>query len=114
MLGAIGRAGEKPVPPINLVGDFGGGAMMLAFGAGLLALIAFGGGFGLWKTGSPVPKGLGLGLMIGFRLIKNFDMPYTSRSITEFWRRWHISLSTWLRDYVFFSFVGRRARPGAL
>ncbi len=51
---------------------------------------------------------IGLGLMIGFRLIKNFDMPYTSRSITEFWRRWHISLSTWLRDYLYIALGGNR------
>ncbi|MEM8579318.1 MAG: MBOAT family O-acyltransferase, partial [Pseudomonadota bacterium] len=43
---------------------------------------------------------IGLGLMIGFRFMENFDAPYRSRSITEFWRRWHISLSHWLRDYL--------------
>ena len=52
---------------------------------------------------------IGLGLMIGFRLIRNFDTPYISRSITEFWRRWHISLSTWLRDYLYISLGGSRA-----
>ena len=51
---------------------------------------------------------IGLGLMIGFRLIRNFDAPYTSRSITEFWRRWHISLSTWLRDYLYIPLGGSR------
>jgi len=50
----------------------------------------------------------GLGLMIGFQFTKNFDHPYHSRSITEFWRRWHISLSTWLRDYLYFSLGGSR------
>jgi len=44
---------------------------------------------------------IGLSLMLGFVLAKNFDSPYWSQSITEFWRRWHISLSTWLRDYLF-------------
>ncbi len=53
----------------------------------------------------------GLGLMIGFQFVKNFDMPYTSRSITEFWRRWHISLSTWLRDYLYISMGGSRLGP---
>ena len=43
---------------------------------------------------------IGLGLMFGFVFPKNFDSPYRSQSITEFWRRWHISLSTWLRDYL--------------
>ncbi len=51
---------------------------------------------------------IGLGLMIGFRLIKNFDAPYLSLSITEFRRRWHISLSTWLREYLYISLGGNR------
>jgi alginate O-acetyltransferase complex protein AlgI len=51
---------------------------------------------------------LGLGLMIGFRFRKNFDMPYISASITEFWRRWHISLSVWLRDYLYIPLGGNR------
>jgi alginate O-acetyltransferase complex protein AlgI len=51
---------------------------------------------------------IGLGLMIGFRLIQNFDCPYISRSITEFWRRWHISLSQWLRDYLYITLGGNR------
>ncbi len=51
---------------------------------------------------------IGLGLMIGFRLVRNFDAPYVSRSITEFWRRWHISLSQWLRDYLYVTLGGNR------
>jgi alginate O-acetyltransferase complex protein AlgI len=51
---------------------------------------------------------IGLGLMLGFVFIKNFDGPYQSRSITEFWRRWHISLSTWLRDYLYVPLGGSR------
>lgn len=51
---------------------------------------------------------IGLGLMIGFRFRPNFDMPYISRSITEFWRRWHISLSVWLRDYLYIPLGGNR------
>ena len=43
---------------------------------------------------------IGLGNMLGFRFLENFDYPYMSKSITEFWRRWHISLGSWLRDYV--------------
>ncbi|MBA5764367.1 MBOAT family protein [Vibrio sp. 404] len=50
----------------------------------------------------------GLGLMMGFRFIQNFDHPYVSLSITEFWRRWHISLSTWLRDYLYIPLGGNR------
>jgi alginate O-acetyltransferase complex protein AlgI len=51
---------------------------------------------------------IGLGLMMGFRFIENFNNPYWSRSITEFWRRWHISLSTWLRDYLYIPLGGNR------
>lgn len=54
---------------------------------------------------------IGLGLMIGFRFRANFDMPYISRSITEFWRRWHISLSVWLRDYLYIPLGGNRKGP---
>lgn len=51
---------------------------------------------------------IGLGLMIGFRFMENFNAPYSSRSITEFWRRWHISLSHWLRDYLYLPLGGNR------
>jgi alginate O-acetyltransferase complex protein AlgI len=51
---------------------------------------------------------IGLGLMFGFVFAKNFDAPYRSQSITEFWRRWHISLSTWLRDYLYMPLGGNR------
>ena len=51
---------------------------------------------------------IGLGLMLGFVFPKNFDSPYRARSITEFWHRWHISLSTWLRDYLYVPLGGNR------
>ena len=51
---------------------------------------------------------IGLGLMLGFVFAKNFDSPYKSLSITEFWRRWHISLSTWLKDYLYIPLGGNR------
>jgi alginate O-acetyltransferase complex protein AlgI len=51
---------------------------------------------------------IGLGLMLGFHLPQNFDYPYVSRSITEFWRRWHITLSTWFRDYLYIPLGGNR------
>ncbi len=54
---------------------------------------------------------IGLGLMLGFVFPKNFDSPYKSASITEFWRRWHISLSTWLRDYLYVPLGGNRIGP---
>ena len=51
---------------------------------------------------------IGIALMLGFRFPKNFDAPYKSATITEFWRRWHISLSSWLRDYLYISLGGNR------
>lgn len=51
---------------------------------------------------------VGLALMMGFRFIENFNFPYISTSITEFWRRWHISLSTWLRDYLYIPLGGNK------
>lgn len=51
---------------------------------------------------------IGLALLMGFTLPKNFDSPYKSSSITEFWRRWHISLSSWLRDYLYIPLGGNR------
>ncbi len=49
---------------------------------------------------------IGLGRMFGFEFKKNFDVPYVSKSITEFWRRWHISLSSWFREYVYIPLGG--------
>jgi alginate O-acetyltransferase complex protein AlgI len=51
---------------------------------------------------------VGLGLMFGFLFIQNFNAPYRADSITDFWRRWHISLSTWLRDYLYIPLGGNR------
>ena len=51
---------------------------------------------------------IGLGLIFGFVLPKNFDSPYRAHSITDFWRRWHISLSSWLRDYLYVPLGGNR------
>lgn len=51
---------------------------------------------------------IGLGKMFGFELLENFNYPYISQSITEFWRRWHISLGTWFRDYVYIPLGGNR------
>lgn len=50
----------------------------------------------------------GLGDMFGFEFLKNFDYPYISKSITEFWRRWHISLGTWFKEYVYIPLGGNR------
>jgi alginate O-acetyltransferase complex protein AlgI len=54
---------------------------------------------------------IGLGHMLGFRFLENFDYPYVSASISEFWRRWHISLSTWFRDYLYIPLGGNRGGP---
>jgi D-alanyl-lipoteichoic acid acyltransferase DltB (MBOAT superfamily) len=51
---------------------------------------------------------IGAAQVMGFKLMKNFDRPYHSKSISEFWRRWHISLSTWFRDYLYISLGGNR------
>lgn len=52
---------------------------------------------------------VGLGCMMGFRFTENFNMPFLSQSVSEFWRRWHISLSSWLRDYVYIPLGGNTA-----
>lgn len=51
---------------------------------------------------------IGLGRMFGFHFLENFNYPYLSQSVTEFWRRWHISLSTWFRDYLYIPLGGNR------
>ncbi len=51
---------------------------------------------------------IGIALLLGFRFPQNFNSPYQSKNITEFWRRWHISLSSWLKDYLYFSLGGNR------
>ena len=54
---------------------------------------------------------LGTAHMLGYKLALNFDMPYLSANVSEFWRRWHISLSSWLRDYLFIPLGGSRGGP---
>lgn len=54
---------------------------------------------------------IGLGQMFGFKFMENFNYPYISSSIREFWRRWHISLSTWFRDYLYIPLGGNRCSP---
>lgn len=57
---------------------------------------------------------IGLGKMFGFTFLENFDYPYISKSVSEFWRRWHISLGTWFRDYVYFPLGGSRVKKPRL
>ena len=56
---------------------------------------------------------IGLGKMFGFEFLENFDYPYISLSVSEFWRRWHMSLGTWFRDYVYFPLGGSRVKSKA-
>ena len=53
---------------------------------------------------------IGIGQLFGFHFSENFDKPYTSKSLSEFWRRWHISLGTWFRDYVYIPLGGSRVK----
>lgn len=55
---------------------------------------------------------IGLGAIFGFRFLENFNYPYISRTITEFWRRWHISLSTWFKEYLYIPLGGNRVSRG--
>lgn len=57
---------------------------------------------------------IGLGKMFGFEFFENFDYPYLSKSVSEFWRRWHISLGTWFRDYVYFPLGGSRVKKSRM
>ncbi|WP_214805140.1 MULTISPECIES: MBOAT family protein [unclassified Exiguobacterium] len=54
---------------------------------------------------------IGLGLMFGFHFLENFNYPYIAKSVSEFWRRWHISLGSWFRDYVYIPLGGNRVSP---
>ncbi len=53
---------------------------------------------------------IGLGRILGFTFLENFDFPYVSKSVTEFWRRWHMSLGSWFRDYVYIPLGGNRVK----
>ena len=57
---------------------------------------------------------IGLGKMFGFNFLENFNYPYVSKTVTEFWRRWHMSLGSWFRDYVYFPLGGSRVGKGRL
>ncbi len=91
----IGREALATSGPINLM------AMLYGYGFQIFADFA---GYSLIA--------IGLGLMFGYRLPENFNYPYLSLSITEFWRRWHLSLSAWLRDYLYIPLGGNRKGSG--
>lgn len=79
----------------------------IPFGVAWLAILSFSLQI-LYDFSGYTDMAIGLGRMLGFHFMENFDYPYLSRSISEFWRRWHISLSTWFRDYVFFPLERKR------
>ncbi|MBR4135680.1 MAG: MBOAT family protein [Bacteroidales bacterium] len=57
---------------------------------------------------------IGLGYLLGFKFPENFNNPYTSQSVSEFWRRWHITLGAWLKDYLYIPLGGNRVRPARM
>lgn len=80
-----------------------------AYGGGVLALAIVGFGIQLYCDFAGISTiALGAGEMLGFSLINNFKAPYLSLSVSEFWRRWHISLSSWFRDYLYIPLGGNR------
>ncbi|MEM7657796.1 MAG: MBOAT family protein [Bacteroidota bacterium] len=86
---------------------FAGDLSQLGTGTAWIILIAY--AFQIYYDFSGYSDmAIGLGQMMGFRFPENFRFPYTSRSITEFWRRWHITLSQWMRDYLYIPLGGNR------
>ena len=89
-------------------------AELAAQSAGMLT--AFGGWLGIAAYGFQIyfdfsgysDMAIGMGQMLGFHFPENFDYPYTAASVTEFWRRWHISLTTWFREYLYIPLGGSR------
>lgn len=80
-----------------------------AYGGGVLTLAVIGFGIQLYCDFAGISTiALGAGEVLGFSLIRNFETPYFSLSVGEFWRRWHISLSTWFRDYLYIPLGGNR------
>ncbi len=89
---------------------FGAGAGSLSTPAAWLGVCAY--AFQIYFDFSAYSDmAIGLGRMFGFRFPENFESPYQSKSITEFWRRWHISLSSFLRDYLYIPLGGNRGGP---
>ena len=91
----IGEEGLRSFGPLGLM------AMLYGYGLQIFADFA---GYSLIA--------IGLGALFGYTLPPNFNFPYLSTSITEFWRRWHLSLSSWLRDYLYIPLGGNRKGPG--
>ncbi|MGG7164726.1 MBOAT family O-acyltransferase [Clostridium ihumii] len=131
--GEVAKQIDKRVETLD---KFGEGAELFVVGLGKKVLLANNIGF-LWTTIKAMPisditvigawlgiiaftfqiyfdfsgysdMAIGLGKMLGFDFMKNFNYPYVSKSITEFWRRWHISLGSWFREYVYIPLGGNR------
>ena len=83
-------------------------AGLVLYTSAFIAEIVRSGILALHKGQSEAAMAIGLSRMLGYRLPRNFDFPYVSMSITEFWRRWHISLTTWIRDYLYKPLGGNR------
>ncbi|MFR3482406.1 MAG: MBOAT family O-acyltransferase [Clostridia bacterium] len=104
----VGLAKSLVANPMGLLWD-GLGALNLLAGA-WLALLLYSTDYFDFSGYSHMARGLGK--FFGFEFMENFNYPYISRSISEFWRRWHISLSTWFRDYVYIPLGGNRRGLG--
>jgi alginate O-acetyltransferase complex protein AlgI len=99
--------------PMGLIADsaFGAGTGSLTTTAAWIGILAY--AFQIYFDFSAYSDmAVGLARMLGFYFIENFNSPYKSVSITDFWRRWHISLSTFLRDYLYIPLGGNRKGPG--
>jgi D-alanyl-lipoteichoic acid acyltransferase DltB (MBOAT superfamily) len=95
---------DQVVPPVNVVFDH---LALPTMGDAWIGLLAYTMQI-YYDFAGYSNMAVGLGLIIGFSLPRNFRLPYTAQSITEFWRRWHISLSSWLRDYLYIPLGGNR------
>jgi alginate O-acetyltransferase complex protein AlgI len=102
-LAVADRMAEYSDPVFAAPGDFHSGAVRWAVLAYALRIYADFSGYSDMATGAAH--------LLGFRLTENFRTPYAATSIAEFWRRWHMSLSGWLRDYLFIPLGGSRAGP---
>ena len=92
---------------LGLLADEAFSALALSAGAAWLGAAAYTGQIYFDFSGYS-DMAIGLGRMLGFRFAENFNYPYISRSVTEFWRRWHMSLGGWFRDYVYIPLGGSR------
>lgn len=92
---------------------FGIGPTHISFGQAWLGVICFGLQI-YYDFSGYTDMAIGLGLMFGFKFPENFNYPYISTSITEFWRRWHITLSSWLKDYLYYPLALKWARTSKI